>query len=358
MSILGLHHITAVTQNARRQVDFYTGLLGFRLIKQTVNYDEPESYHIYFGDDSVAGSSLITFFEWPQAARGKRGIGSTHHLALRVPHVDALLRWKRRLTDADVRVRGPYPRTYFTSIYFEDPDGLIIEIATDGPGLTVDEAADKLGQQEVLPAPEYTRGVRDESAIEARTWPEPVPHITPDMNLGRSFHHLSAVSSDIARVDWFLREVLGLPLVKQTVNYDDPTSKHWYWGLPDGALITYFERSPKNTRQAQMGVGLTHHYALAVADEAALSAWHDKLIAAGITVSEVRDRIYYKSIDFHDPDGHRVEIATLSPGLTVDEPQESLGAALMLPPALESARPQFEASVINAIVPPSRGGKD
>ncbi|MEM8535873.1 MAG: VOC family protein, partial [Chloroflexota bacterium] len=136
MTIQGLHHITLVSANAQRTVDFYTKLLGQRLVKQTVNFDDPGSYHLYFGDELGRPGSAITFFEWPSAPKGHPGIGGTHHFALHVADYDGLLKWKRRLIDHGVAVDGPLDRHYFRSIYFRDPDGVIVEIATRGPGWT------------------------------------------------------------------------------------------------------------------------------------------------------------------------------------------------------------------------------
>lgn len=345
MTILGLHHITLVTANAQRTVDFYTRTLGLRLVKQTVNFDDPTSYHLYFGDQTGRPGTAITFFEWPGTPAGKPGIGGTHHVALTVVDDDGLLKWKRRLTDLGVAVRGPYNRTYFRSIYFNDPDGTVIEIATVGPGWTVDEATDALGQREIMPETAHTLGNRDEAAIAAAIWPEPVADITPEMALSRGMHHITAISSRITRTDEFFGEVLGLPIVKKTVNFDDLNSRHWYWAAGDGGpgtILTYFERDPVRTRWTRMGAGQTHHFALAVADEDTQLAWREKLLSAGIRVSPVRDRVYFKSIYAADPDGHIVELATLGPGFTTDEPVEALGQRLQLPPWLEAQRDQIE----------------
>ncbi|NJN93989.1 MAG: glyoxalase [Anaerolineales bacterium] len=155
MTIQGLHHITLVCSDAQRTIDFYTQVLGQRLVKKTVNFDDPGSYHLYFGDEMGRPGSAITFFEWPGAPKGHWGIGGTHHFALTVPDYNGLLKWKRRLTDYGLSVDGPLDRHYFKSIYFTDPDGAIIEIATQGPGWTMDEAADKLGTEYRQPPPEW-----------------------------------------------------------------------------------------------------------------------------------------------------------------------------------------------------------
>ncbi len=345
MGITGLHHITLVCADARRTTDFYTQVLGQRLVKKTVNFDDPTSYHLYFGNQTGAPGSAITFFEWPNARKGLSGIGGTHHFALRVQNYDGLLKWKRRLTDLGVSVEGPLDRHYFTSIYFKDPDGVILEIATDGPGFTRDEPAETLGTEQRDPPTEMIVSNRDEERIKSTTWSESVPDITPDMALMQGMHHISAISSNIERTNDFLSSILGLRLVKRTSNFDDPTSAHWYWGTGSGepgTLITYFERRPSKTRRAQVGTGQTHHFAFAVPDEATQLEFREKLIAAGFTVSPVRDRVYFKSIYTSDPDGHIVELATAGPGFSLDENEAELGQKLMLPPWLESQRDQIE----------------
>jgi glyoxalase family protein len=164
-------------------------------------------------------------------------------------------------------------------------------------------------------------------------------------------HHITAIGTDIQRTHAYYGELLGLRLVKRTMNFDDPTSAHWYWSVdenraePSGdfrATITYFERDPHKERQARYGVGQTHHFALAVADEDSQLEWRERLVQAGLQVSPVMDRIYFKSIYTRDPDGHIVELATLGPGFTTDEEVAGLGSQLKLPPWLEGQRGAIE----------------
>ncbi len=345
MTILGIHHITIGCADAQRTVDFYTKALGQRLVKRTVNFDDPATYHLYFGDELGRPGTAITFFEWPNVPRGAPGIGGTHHFAMQVADDDGLLKWKRRLTDLGLPVEGPLDRHYFKSIYFNDPDGTILEIATDGPGWAIDEAPDRLGTEQRDPPPQMVVNNRDEARIAAETWPEPVAAITPDMALSHGMHHITAIGSDIGRTHAFFGELLGMRRVKMTSNFDDPASAHWYWGVGDGrpgTVITYFERDPRKERRSRMGAGQTHHWALAVADEAAQLEWRDKLTRAGYGVSPVMDRVYFKSIYTSDPDGHIVELATLGPGFAVDEDAATLGQALQLPPWLEQHRREIE----------------
>ncbi len=361
MSILGLHHITLGCSDALRTVTFYTQILGLRFVKKTVNFDDPTTYHLYFGNQAGDPGSAITFFEWPNARKGRPGIGGTHHFALQVADHDGLLKWKRRLVDLGITVDGPLDRHYFVSIYFQDPDGTIIEIATRGPGWTVDEAADMLGVEYRPPPPDMLIRNRDEARIQAEIWQEPVPEITPDMALEMGMHHITAIGSDIHRTHAFFGDLLGMRLVKRTSNFDDPDSAHWYWGVGEaapGTLITYFERDPATRKRVKMGVGQTHHFALAVPDDETQLAFREKLVQAGIPVSPVMDRVYFRSIYTRDPDGHIVELATSGPGFGVDEEPDEMGMGLMLPPWLEVHRREIENALRPIAIPAPLGNPE
>lgn len=364
MTVQGLHHITLVTADAQRNVDFYAGVLGLRLLKQTVNFDDPGAYHLYYGDAVGSVGSAVTFFEWPRMPRGRPGIGGTHHFALGVADESGLLKWKRRLTDLGIVVSGPYDRYYFKSIYFNDPDGVIVEIATLGPGFAIDEATDALGQVHLDPPEAMLVANRDEQAIAALTWDEPVTSITADMALQHGMHHISAISSNIERTHEFLHHVLGIQRVKMTSNFDDPTSAHWYWGDANGrpsTLITYFERDPRQTRYhyVKMGAGQTHHYALLVPDADTQLAYREKLLSAGYNVSPVMERVYFRSIYTRDPDGHIVELATAGPGFMVDENDDALvGQTLKLPPWLEPHRVTIENALTPLVAPVWEGVRE
>ncbi|MGQ0602936.1 MAG: VOC family protein, partial [Anaerolineales bacterium] len=295
--------------------------------------------------------SAVTFFEWPNAPRGHWGIGGTHHFALAVSDYDGLLKWKRRLTDLGLSVTGPLDRHYFKSIYFNDPDGTILEIATVGPGWAVDEAPESIGTEFRAPPEQMIANNRDEARIQSTTWPEPVSEITEEIALRHGMHHITAIGADIQRTDAFFGGLLGMRRVKMTSNFDDPTLRnsssdaHWYWGTGDGrpgTLITYFERDPQKVRRVQMGAGQTHHFALAVADEQTQLEWREKIVRAMVRVSPVMDRVYFKSIYTNDPDGHIVELATIGPGFAVDEDVANLGRGLQLPPWLEQHRRDIE----------------
>ena len=329
MTIQGLHHITLVCSNAQRTVDFYTRVLGLSLIKKTVNFDDPGSYHLYFGDRAGTPGTVITFFEWRDAPRGQPGIGGTHHFALQVGAYAGLLKWKRRLSDLGLAVKVPIDQRYFNSIQLNDPDGVNLEIATIGPGWKRDEKT----------------AVADQAQLQSETWNAPVSEITEDMTLERGMHHIAAITSNIERTEAFYSDLLGMARVQSGTDLDDPRSALWYWGADEGrpgTLISYVQRDPRQVAHARLGVGQTHHFALAVADAETQLEWREKLVGAGLRVSPVMDRIYFKSIYTNDPDGHIVELATLGPGFAVDEDAANLGSCLKLPPWLEKYRGEIE----------------
>jgi glyoxalase family protein len=335
-----------VSADAARTVSFYRDLLGIPLVKRTVNFDDPSAHHLYFGLDGGRPGSLLTFFEWKNLPAGGFGIGGVHHVALSVPDGEAQLKWKRRLVDAGVPVTGPYDRGYFNSIYFSDPDGQILEIATAGPGYAFDEPADALGREVITPAEERVRGHRDERAVRALTHSGPVPTVSPEMAI-TGIHHVSGITDDVVRAGELYEAGLGLSLVKKTVNQDDGNTPHWFWANYDGATVapgssmTLFEWGTGG-RQARPGTGQTHHIAFRAADEGEQAALRAQLAARGFTTTEVIDRLYFKSIYFEAPDGQLCEVATDGPGFAVDEDEAALGTRLSLPPWLEPQRSAIE----------------
>jgi glyoxalase family protein len=349
---LGFHHVTMVSRDAARTLGFYRDLLGFKLVKKTVNFDVPGTYHLYFGDGFGSPGTLLTFFEWPNAARGNWGVGGIHHVALGVENEAEQLKWKRRLTDNGVPVSGPYNRGYFKSIYFADPDGQILEIATAGPGFAIDEPADALGQQLIQPKSTQLPSGRDEQEIRATTHPEPVPVIDEGMKL-HGIHHVTGFTDDLVAANEFYESTLGMKLIKKSVNQDDPDTLHYFWANYDGERVlphsdmTLFGWKP-TSRHAREGVGQTHHIAFRADSEEQQAGWREHLLSLGHHVSPVMDRTYFKSIYFRSPDGLLVEIATDPPGFAVDENPESLGQDLKLPPWLEDQRSEI-APLLKAI---------
>jgi glyoxalase family protein len=225
----------------------------------------------------------------------------------------------RHLSERGLAVEGPFERQGYTSLTLRDPDGVIIELAAASSGREPDSLS---------------------------TWPEPVPTLAPELSLCDGLHHITAVSSDIERTHAFVGDLLGLRRVSVTRNPGDPGATHWYrspHSAASGTLLGYIERDPMKCPHMRVGAGQAHHVTLAVADETSLLEWRERLIAAGLRVSPVMDRIYFRSIYITGPDCQIIELATLGPGFTADEPAEQLGLSLKLPPWLERNRCDIQA---------------
>jgi glyoxalase family protein len=305
MSIVGIHHVALLTADLERALDYYTRILGLRLLAR-------DGDTLWVGTD--AGQPIASIQARPDARPGHEGVGGMHHFALLVETRDGLLQWKRWLNEHGIPVNGPLDRHYFESIYHRDPDGQVIEIATRGAGWTRDEAPDAIGTEHREPPAEMVKGNRDAARIQAETWPQTLPEITDAMRFP-GMHHVTLIGDDIERDHAFLHGALALRRVKRTSNFDQPDSFHWYWGTgagEPGTVVTYFER--KGAARVTPGPGQSDHYALAVADEAALSAVRDALLSAGHPASEIESGRWFSSFRTADPHGHPVEIVTAEPG--------------------------------------------
>lgn len=352
-AVRGLHHLTTVSTDAGRSLAWYTAILGLKLVARSVDIDDTRSHQLFISTGSGgAPGSLLTVVEWAGMKRGNPGIGGTHHVAFATADRTTLLRWKRWLIDHGQSVEGPYDRTYFTSIYTKDPDGLIVEIATDGPGWTVDESPDALGSAVRPPPFETTAAGRDERAIVAETWPEPVLAIDDAMRL-KQLHHVTAIGTHQPEMERLWSDILGLRLVKRTINFDDPTAPHLYWGVGDGApgtVVTFFVQDPGTRRPARAGTGITHHWALDVPDDA-LDFWVDRLTTSGIATTPIEDLGVFRRFAFRDRDGMIIELATSGPGFASPNAASPADAPLWLPPQLEDRRQQIEAGLPPLVLP-------
>jgi glyoxalase family protein len=320
LPLTGYHHLTMICSNAQENVRFYRDLLGLRFVKKTVNFDMPETYHLYYGDYHGSPGTLLTFFEWPRARGGQRGWGGTHHIALSVGSGAVLAYWRGRLERAGVPVEGPFDDHGFPTIRMADPDGLLVELCA--------------------PAGEDV--------------PDGAPDLyVPAMALG-PIHHAAVVATNRDNALVFYRDLLGFELLGETPNPDDQRWTDLMFGVDpvassDGMgpsmrlLVTIVPADA--LPHARYGPGQTHHLAFGVPDDPTELAWQERIGSAGIGISDVRDRSYFHSIYFNDPDGHVLEIATANPGFTADEPLETLGERLSLPPWFEARRTELEASL-------------
>jgi len=313
VELSGIHHVTAVTGDASRNVAFYTQALGMRLVKKTVNQDDVSAYHLFYADGIGSPGTDLTFFDWPQAGPTRLGVGTTTTTALRVPNRAALDWWAARLDRYGVPHRGIVTRQDRARITFTDPEGQPLALVDDG-GAPFDDAP----------------------------WTEsPVP---PEMAI-RGFDSVSLAVRTLAPTAQVLTDVLGF---RQTDDHaeSDETERVAVFetgaGGP-GATVYLIERS--NAPYAHVGIGGVHHVAFRTPNDAEHHAWRERIAAAGFRVTPEIDRFYFHSIYFREPGGILFEIATDGPGFATDEPVESLGASLALPPFLEGQRTAIEAGL-------------
>jgi glyoxalase family protein len=287
----GVHHITAITGDAQRNVDFYVGVLGLRLVKKTVNQDDPSVYHLFFADEKGSAGSDLTFFEYPGAPPGRAGEGMIHTVGWRVASPEALDFWAERLDGLGIETEQEGER-----LRFADPEGLGHELRVSAAG--------------------------DEPLIAEH------PEIPAELAL-RGFDGARAYAGDPESSRALFEEALGF----------QPVEDGWeIRGDSRGGLYGFDPPPPERGLQ---GAGSVHHIAWAsqIDDH---EAWRDRVTAAGARPTPVIDRFYFRSVYFREPSGVLFEIATLGPGFTVDEPLESLGEKLSLPPAYEHLREKVE----------------
>jgi glyoxalase family protein len=295
MRLDGIHHVTCITGDAPRNLDFYTRVLGLRLVKKTVNQDDPTVYHLFYADDEGTPGSDITFFEYPGVPRGRAGAGMIHTITWRVGSGDALDFWERRLsTETEFLERGDGRLT------FGDPEGLRHELAVVE--------------------------TEDEPLVAGH------PEIPAELALqGFDAVHAYAADPDASRA--LLEDALGFSPAG-----DDTWEAR---GETRGGLYSY---DPPPAERGIGGAGTVHHVAWASTMEDH-EAWRGRVEAAGLRPTPVIDRFWFRSIYFREPSGVLFEIATLGPGFAVDEDPAHLGESLVLPPAFEHLRDQVEATL-------------
>lgn len=291
----GIHHISAITADATQNLSFYVGVMGLRLVKKTVNQDNPGVYHLFYADEDGSPGADLTFFEYPGLVRGRAGAGMIHRIAMRVGSPEALDFWAKRLAAAGIE-----SRLDGDSLLFEDPEGLGLE-------LTAQPTADQPLTAEH-------------------------PEIPRDLAV-RGFAGVRAYESRKGASHQFLTEGLGFT-----------SSEVFSFESRGDSRGSHYVYDPAPDARGLSGSGTVHHVAWAstMADHA---AWRDRVIEAGGSPTPVIDRFYFRSIYFREPSGVLFEIATIGPGFASDEPKEHLGERLSLPPAFEHLRAQVEANL-------------
>ena len=301
MQLEGIHHVTAITGNAPQNVDFYVRVLGLRLVKKTVNQDDPTVYHLFYADETGSPGSDITFFEYPGAQRGRAGAGMVHTVAFRVAGDTALDFWEQRLADEGVSAHRDEGR-----VSFEDPEGMRLElraVTTSDPPLRAEH-----------------------------------PEIPAELAL-QGFDGVQAFAGDPDRSRSLFEDVLGFA----------PTGGS-AWEVRGESRGGLFSFDPPPVDRGVGGAGTVHHVAFAT-QMSEQETWQQTVARAGMHPTPVIDRFWFRSIYFREPNGVLFELATLGPGFSVDEDPAHLGESLILPPAFEHLRERIE-PVLTPIVNP------
>ncbi|MEZ4703510.1 MAG: ring-cleaving dioxygenase [Rhodothermales bacterium] len=301
-AIQGLHHITAVAGDPQANLVFYQRVLGQRLVKTTVNFDDPGTYHLYYGDETGTPGTILTFFPWRHMPRGRVGAGETSAVAYAIPR-DALSYWLERLTAFGLSVKEVEPRFGDRVIRFYDPDGMKLELVASGDPSTIQH---------------WNEG------------PVDAAHAL------RGFHSVSLLLHEVEPTAELLTGQLGYRFV------GTEGDRHRYAGASsDRGLYVDLVHAP-NEAPGRFGAGSIHHIAFRTVDDEEQIAYQTRLYDAGVGVTEVKDRQYFHSIYFRSPGGVLFEIATDAPGFAYDEPVPALGSALKLPPWMEPRRAEIE----------------
>jgi glyoxalase family protein len=313
--VSGLHHVTAIASDPQRNLDFYADLLGLRLVKRTINFDDPGTYHFYYGDAHGTPGTILTFFPWPNARRGGRGTGQIDALGFNTAP-ESIGYWLERFKQHHVSAERTPKRFGQDVIRFADPDGLLLEL------------------------------IASEPEREVEVWPE---SDVPAEHSLRGFHSVSAALEGYERSAMLLTEVFGYELAQEEANrfrFSAPVT------TGPGKMIDLL--CMPDTQHARGGAGTVHHIAFRTPDDANQRVCREQLVELGFNVSPVMDRTYFHSIYFREPGGILFEIATDPPGFTADESLEELGQELRLPPWMETARAQIEAVLPSITLPMKR----
>jgi glyoxalase family protein len=302
----GIHHVTAIAGDASRNLDFYTRILGLRLVKKTVNYDDPGTYHFYFGDEAGHPGTILTFFPWAHAPKGWGGVGLTQQTMFRVPE-SAIGYWAHRFVEKGVPHEAIEKRFGQSVLTFSDPDGTSLALVG-------------------------VAGAETEAAWKGSD--VPVEHAV------RGFYGVRLLLDDAKQTAAILTNVLGFA----EAGTEGPVTRFVANGTALGGVVEI--REAKGFLAGNMGRGSVHHIAFRAATDEAQAEMRRKLVEEHrLQVTEQIDRYYFRSMYFREPGGIIFEIATDQPGFAIDEPLDSLGQALKLPAFLESQRQEIEATL-------------
>jgi glyoxalase family protein len=300
----GIHHVTAIARDPQQNVDFYTKTLGLRLVKQTVNFDAPHIWHLYYGDEQGSPSSILTFFPWPGVSKGRDGAGMTSATALSVP-AESLGFWSQHLKSLDIASTLTKDSADNELLELRDHDGMRLQLV--GTHGDTRSGWDGVGN---IPAEHAVRGL----------------------------HAVELSETVIDPTAYMLQDLLGM-------NYSGENSDRASFSMSDGSSGARVEVMGGVRNRGMQAGGTVHHVAFSAPDLATMELWQQELRERGVSVTEIMDRQYFKSIYFREPGGVLFEIATDEPGFATDEPLLELGRKLQLPPWLEPNREQIEHSL-------------
>jgi glyoxalase family protein len=300
--ILGIHHITAIASNPQRNYDFYTKVLGLRLVKKTVNFDDPGTYHFYYGNETGSPGTILTFFPWPGVQQGKTGTGMATNIGYSVP-AGSIDFWKNRFDEYNIQHSRLNELFGEEVLAFEDPDGLKLQL--------------------VVPAKEDTRPAWETNDIKSNV-------------AIKGFQGVTLTLRNVDPTAVILTDIFGYKLLKQEGN-----RYRFVTDAIDTAAVVDIIESPTE-RPGHNAGGTNHHVAFRVKNEEVEMQFREKILSKGFNITPKIDRNYFYSLYFREPGGVLFEIATDNPGFATDESVPELGTHLMLPPQYEPQRPKIE----------------
>lgn len=308
--ILGIHHITAIAGDAQRNYNFYTKLLGLRMVKKTVNFDDPGTYHLYYGNEKGNPGTILTFFPWMHVKRGTAGTGMATEIGYSVP-AGSFDFWVNRFREYNVKHDHPVERLGEQMLAFQDPDGLQLSLAV--------------------------------ASMEDKRKPWETSEVS-SANATKGFHSITLTVRDMKPTAKILIDIFGYKLLKQEGNF-----YRFITDAIENAAIVDINEEPNGKPGIGAG-GTNHHVAFRVKNEETLMSFREKVVEHGLNITPKIDRNYFYSLYFREPGGVLFEIATDNPGFDVDEPVGELGTHLKLPVQYEPQRSQIE-KILPVLVP-------